>query len=138
MPTVPLSPIFATAAGELFTHPDAYAVLRYRAGKWGVPDLEPLVARLSALLLANGWHRALVDARLLPLFSPETKAWIATHWMGGGLPRPSYLYLALLQPPEVFARLAVAELQYMAPNNTTYTYFDYEAAAHAYLKTLAR
>ena len=136
MPFSPLTPVFDNAAGELFSHPRVYAVLRLRPAPWGVAELAALVTRLSQLLMARDWHRLLTDTRQIPVLSAECKSWMATQWMGGGLPRPVPLYQAMLHPPEVFARLAVAEVQAQAPASAHYQYFDNEAAAHAYLAQL--
>ena len=136
MPLAPLTPVFANAAGEIYSHPGGYAVLRFRPGRWGVAKLVPLITRLSELLADHAWHRLLTDARQMPVLSAECKDWVAAHWMGGGLPRPTYLHQAMLHPSEVFARLAVSEMRAKAPGNTTYTYFDDDAAAHAHLAAL--
>ncbi|MBH8558657.1 hypothetical protein [Hymenobacter negativus] len=138
MRTASLTLVFTNAAGELFTHPAGYAVLRYRAGKWGVAELARLLTSTGALLLGNRWQRLLADARLLPSLSPEAKAWITENWMGTSRLRPQQLHTVVLQPAEVFARLAASQMQALAPDGTRYHHCADEAAAHACLIGLPR
>ncbi|MDO7848796.1 hypothetical protein Q5H92_20695 [Hymenobacter sp. M29] len=133
-----LTLVFTNAAGELLTHPAGYAVLRYRAGTWGVAELARLLTSTGALLLGNRWQRLLADARLLPPLSPEAKAWITANWMGPTRLRPEQLHTVVLQPAEVFARLAASQMQALAPHATRYHHCPDEAAAHACLLGLPR
>lgn len=131
-----LTLVFTNAAGELLTHPAGYAVLRYRDGKWGVAELAQLLSSTGALLLGNRWQRLLADARQLPPLSPEAKAWIADNWMGPTRLRPQQLHTVVLQPAEVFARLAALQMQALAPHATRYHHCTDEADAHACLAGL--
>ena len=138
MPTDPLLPVFANAAGELSRHPAGYAVLRYRPGPWGRAELTPLLTELAGLLLAEGWHRLFVDARLMPVLPPDVKEWMTTPWLSSLLPRTTRLCIALLPAANVVAQLAAADVRTLTPTTTQYSYFGTEADAHDFLLGLAR
>ena len=125
--------IFTNAAGAVLAHPSGYGILRYHGGPWQAPDLAALLTHFGTLLLNRNWHYCLADAREMPTLSAESKQWLEDHWLGNKALRPQPLYLALVQPAEVFARLAVAQMQALNQGTTRYTYFGDEAAAHAWL-----
>lgn len=130
----PITPteVFANAAGTLLMHPAGYGIVRYHPGNWQAADLTDLLTRFGQLLSQRNWHYALTDARQLPTLSAASKQWLENHWVGPEAKRPQPLYMALVQPSEVFSRLAVAQMQAKNYGSTHYTYFDDEAMAHTW------
>ena len=128
------TPLFTNAAGAVLAHPAGYAIVRYQNGPWQAADLAALLTHLGQLLLQRDWHYCLADASHMPTLSAESKAWLEKNWLGTSALRPQPLHMALVQPGEVFSRLAVAQMQAQNHGSTHYTYFSDEAAAHEYLR----
>jgi len=132
-----LTPVFANAAGELLRHPAGYAVLRYKAGSWGQPELIGLLTNATALLMTQNWHRFFVDSRLIPELPSESKNWVSPNWLSSLLPRTTCLHIALVASTSMVVRAATSKMRAQAPANVHYIYFAEEAAAHAFLAGLA-
>jgi hypothetical protein len=138
MPDAPTTSVYLNAAGELLTHPGGFLVLRYLPGPWEQPALDALLTEAGAWLLRHHWQRLLVDARQLPTLSPALKEWLAVHWMGGRIARPHRLRIALVQPTQALARLAVAEVRSQGSGDGGYAYFTTPEEAFSHLAALPR
>lgn len=134
MPDFALSPVFSNAAGELLAHPAGYAVIRYQAGRRPAGAIAAMLTQAGALLLSRRWQGLLSDTRLMAPLNDEEKAWVAEHWQGAALLRPPRVRVAMLLPLDVFARLAVGQVQ---GGNTAsgiqYRNFGDLAEAHRFL-----
>ena len=129
-----LSVVFSNAAGELFEHPAGYALIRYHAGKRPAGVVAAMLTQTGALLLRRGWARLLSDTRLMVSLTEEEKAWIVANWQGSQIARPAHVRVAILLPLDVFARLAVGQVQAgVLPGNIHYKNFGEAAEAHAFL-----
>ena len=109
-----LSVVFSNAAGELVEHPAGYGLIRYRAGKRSEGDIAAMLTQAGALLLRRGWPNLLSDTRHIA--------------------RPAHMRVAILLPLDVFARLAVGQVQVgVLLGNIQYKNFGDAAEAHAFL-----
>ena len=134
MPEFVLPVIFSNAAGELFEHPAGYALIRYQAGKRPAGAVAAMLTQTGALLLRRGWAKLLSDTRLMVSLTEEEKAWIVANWQGRQIARPLHVRVAILLPLDVFARLAVGQVQGgVTPGNIHYRNFSEVAEAHAFL-----
>ena len=126
--------VFSNAAGELFEHPSGYALIRYQAGKRPEGAIAAMLMQTGELLLRRGWHNLLSDTRLMAPLTEAEKAWIVAHWQGRQIARPAHVRVAMLMPLDVFARLAVGQVQAgVLPGNIQYKNFGEAAEAHAFL-----
>jgi hypothetical protein len=134
MPESVLPVVFSNAAGELFEHPAGYALIRYHAGKRPAGAVAAMLTQAGALLLRRGWVKLLSDTRLMVSLTEEEKAWIGANWQGRQIARPGHVRVAILLPLDVFARLAVGQVQGgVAPGNIQYRNFSEAPEAHAFL-----
>ena len=129
-----LSVVFSNAAGELVEHPAGYGLIRYRAGKRSEGDIAAMLTQAGALLLRRGWTALLSDTRQMAPLTEAEKAWVVAHWQGRQIARPAHVRVAILLPLDVFARLAVGQVQVgVLPGNIQYKNFGDAAEAHAFL-----
>ncbi|WP_460502763.1 hypothetical protein [Hymenobacter agri] len=135
MPETTLTAVFANEAGELFEHPAGYALIRYQAGKRPAGAIAAMLTQAGALLLRRNWTSLLSDTRLMAPLTDEEKAWVVEHWQGRRVARPTHVRVATLLPLDVFARLAVGQIQVgVLPGNVQYKNFGEAAEAHSFLK----
>jgi hypothetical protein len=130
---------FENNAGQVLTHPDGYAILRYLPHRRQPDDLTRLLTALGQLLLRRRWQRFLADNRHMTPLNETEKAWFAAQWLGEGVPRPVPLYGAVVLPTEVVARLSINQmLSQAAADGATITYrtFTDLSQAEAYLASL--
>lgn len=126
--------VFSNAAGELFEHPSGYGLIRYRPGKRQGGDIAAMLTQAGALLLRRGWHNLFSDTRQMAPLTEAEKAWVVAHWQGRQIARPERVRVAMLMPLDVFARLAVGQVQAgVLPGNIQYRNFGDAAEAHAFL-----
>lgn len=134
MPESVLSVVFSNVAGELVEHPAGYGLIRYRAGKRPEGDIAAMLTQAGALLLRRGWTNLLSDTRQMAPLTEAEKAWVVAHWQGRQIARPAHVRVAMLMPLDVFARLAVGQVQIgVLPGNIQYKNFGDAAEAHAFL-----
>jgi hypothetical protein len=134
MPLLASALHFENAAGQVSTHPAGYVLLTYKPGPRTLPDLQALITRIGLLLLRNGWHRILGDQRLMAPLSLEENAWLVEFWQAYTQQRPGRIYVAVVHPQDVFARLAVSQLrQNIGVADLAYRSFADEASAIAWL-----
>lgn len=111
MPTGTLPIYFTNPAGQILEHPNRYAIVRYHPGPRQETDLHALLTHLGHMPVARGWNRVIGDTRQMLPFSESEKTWIDENWGSRHLMRPAHLWVAMLQPTDVFAHLAVGEVQ---------------------------
>jgi hypothetical protein len=129
---------FENATGQVRENPAGYVVVSYSAGKRTIAEFNTLLTKAGQLLLARKWQRMLSDQRLMATFTEEEKVWSAEHWLGQRIARPTQLWVAMLVPLDVFARLSIAQvLSQATPGTVNYQPFTQEQAAHDYLIKLS-
>lgn len=133
MPIPTSSPFFSNTAGTITPDPAGYAVLRYHAQHWKLPELAALYSQLTNLLLQHGWYRVLVDSRDLAFFPEEAKDWIRTSWLTGEATRLPRLLIATLLPSAVFSRLGISQMQLETVDVSHHRNFSDETSAQAFL-----
>lgn len=128
---------FENNAGQVLTHPNGYAILRYLPHRRQPTDLPQLLTALGQLLLWRRWQRFLADNRQMPPLGEAEKAWFVEHWLGHKVPRPAPLYSAVVLPTEVVARLSISQMLGEAnPATLVYRAFTEPGPAEAYLASL--
>ncbi|NML65401.1 hypothetical protein HHL22_09315 [Hymenobacter sp. RP-2-7] len=128
---------FENTAGQVLSHPNGYAILRYLPNQRQPGELARLLTALGQLLLRGGWHRFLADNRQMPPLNEEEKAWFASQWLGHKVPRPAPLYGAVVLPTEVMARLSISQMLSAADTTTmVYRSFTEQSQAETYLAGL--
>ncbi|MGI4835324.1 MAG: hypothetical protein ACRYFK_17875 [Janthinobacterium lividum] len=128
---------FENTAGQVLSHPNGYAILRYLPNRRQPTDLAHLLTALGQLLLRGGWHRFLADNRLMPPLSEAEKTWFVSQWLSRKIPRPAPLYGAVVLPTEVVARLSINQMLNEAHSATmVYRSFTEQSQAETYLASL--
>ncbi|SFQ35204.1 hypothetical protein [Hymenobacter arizonensis] len=127
---------FQNAIGRIVEHPNGYAFVQYHRAKWDVALLRVLLVHLGELLLSRGWSRILVNLQFIEPLSNVEKEFLVAEWYSCKIPRPVSVVTAYVLADNVFARLAIHELQEVARKNNLSQSFGKLEEAEAYLAGL--
>lgn len=71
---------FENTMGRIYEHPAGFALLRYRAGRRSLSDVQAFLVHTGRLLQQRGWRKMLSDQRLLTPFTEVEQALILDYW----------------------------------------------------------
>jgi hypothetical protein len=124
---------FQNAVGAIYVA-ERYVQIQYHPGPRKVEELRALLWHLTRALARQGTGKVLIDQRRMHTFTPQEQAWVLGEWLPSAIKDGGYRFGAILQPQDVFARLATMMMATQAKGmSVLYRHFTDEGSAKAWL-----
>lgn len=125
---------FKNSAGCLWEEPEAYVRLDYYPGKREEAQFRALLGHARQAMQRHGWNRMLINQQhMTPLTAPEAD-WMVNEWLPLAVRESGYRHGAIVLARDVFARLAMNNVEAAARRLATlYRNFEDEATALRWL-----